>query len=189
MSATTPDVEPAEFQAGDTLIFEIANSDYPASEGWTLYYVLVKSDEQITFNSTQDGDVHSIDIASTITSGWEAGEYSWIAYVENDDGDRHTVRRGVIIILPDLSQETTGYDARSTAKIILDAIRATISGKATSAQLSRKVGDRELRYMTPSSLAEWELVYEEKVEDEEMEQALANGEKIKNKILVRFIDA
>ena len=189
MAENIPTSEPASFFAGDTLKFKILLSDYLPADGWTLKYAFTKSGQKYAFESIADGSYHLIEVAKATTADWDTGEYRFQAYVENDDGERYTVRTGQITIKQNLSAavEDTGYDARSNNKKILDAIQSTILGTATKNQLSRKVGDRELRYMSPSMLAEWESIYESRVQAEEDADAVANGESVDNKLLVRFL--
>lgn len=188
MAKTIPTTTPTRIFAGDTLEFKISLSEFPASDGWTLYYVLLKSGTQITFNSSADGDVHLIDVAPATTASYTTGEYTWQSYV--DDGtDRYTVDSGRITIKADYSGQSSGLDDRSTIQITLDALESTLQGRASKTQLSVKVGDKEIKYLTHSELINAIQQYRTWVKQERAQEDLENGTQPKSKVHVRFVNA
>lgn len=152
---------PKTFYAGDTLQFVISLSDYQASDGYTLNYVLINSTAKITFPSSayQTYD-HLVNVSATTTSAYTAGVYRWQAYVTTTGGLKYTVDSGEIEILTNLVTQTT-YDARPDVQIIFEAIEAAIMGKADDLQLSRKIGDREIRYMSVAELLQLRNFYKQ----------------------------
>jgi hypothetical protein len=193
-----PTVEPKRIVAGDSTQWKITLSDYPASDGWKLSYVLFKTGSQITFDSTAEGDDHLVSLSAATTAQWSAGEYNWSAYVTKD-GQRETVRgeggktaqpgSGYIKILPDFSQQTSGYDGRSNTKVMLDAVRAQLQGRATKEQAQMVVGGNvidktpidQLRKLYDELLTKWQQ------EQAQADQAAGLGNT--SNILVRFEDA
>jgi len=185
MAAPIGTALPTTFTAGDTLKFQITLDEYSAAD-WTLYYVLVKSDTQITFNSSASGTAFLVNVAKATTANWSAGEYRFTAYVA-DATERKTVDSGAIEILTDISQESSGYDDRSHVKIVLDALESVIEGKASSDTMMTKVGDRSLSRMSASEIYDWYKTYQQLYEDELRAEELANGKtNHKNSVYMRF---
>jgi len=181
--ASVPTVEPTSFYAGDSLTWKIENSDYKASDGWTLQYILLKSDTQIVLTSTADGDDHLIEVAKAVTAEYDPGSYSWRAYFYDAD-ERYAYKSGEMKVELDWSDESSGSDVRSHAKIVLDAIEALIQGKSLSTdQMSIKIGDREISRLSPKQLTEWRNFYKSEYQQELNEQALDNGDTTNNQTL------
>ena len=180
--ASVPDIEPTEIYAGDSVTWKIENSDYTASAGWTLKYVLLNSSKQITITSSASGDDHLIELSTATTGAYTAGTYDWRAYFYDDD-EQYPYKTGTIIIHPNWASQTTGYDTRSHAKTVLDAIEALIEGRASQDQMSIKIGDRELTRMSPNQLIEWRNFYREEYQGELDEAKIANGDSTDNQNL------
>ena len=68
MSAPIAEVVPAKFTAGDTQKFKQSFADYPASDGWTLTYTLVKTGTYITFDASASGDEYLVNVAKATTA-------------------------------------------------------------------------------------------------------------------------
>jgi len=121
MSAATPDVEPLQAVAGDTLTWTRTFSDYPASAGWALTYAfrlqLGAGVLNITASTVGDG------FAATITAAQSAlmtpGLWSWAAYVTLAT-ERHQVGTGSLTVSPNLATIDYSTDLRSSAKRALD---------------------------------------------------------------------
>ena len=137
MTATIPSIEPEFITAGDTLKFTKSLPDYVAPT-WVLTYALVKDAVQIAITASDNGDDdHLVNVAPATTAAWTTGVYSWNAYVTNTD--RYLIGSGFMEVKPDFAALTSGYDARKHCKIVLDALEATIEGKATKDQLSYSI--------------------------------------------------
>lgn len=139
--------EPTSARAGDTLTWTRSFADYPASAGWALAYVFVGADKR-TISAVADGDAFDV---SFTTSGWTAGDYAWQAYVTLA-GERHTVATGRLALAPDLTAVQAGFDARSSAKRMLDAVTAVLEQRATSAQAEVQFNGRALKYLPVGDL-------------------------------------
>ena len=174
--------EPAVIYAGDTLEWKISNSDYLASAGWSLRYVLIKTDEQIIFTSTASGDDHLISAAKAVTALYDPGKYDYRAYFYSST-EQHHYRSGVFDIRANYALATSGGDFRSHAKKVLDAIEAVLEGRATQSDLSIKVGDRSISRLTPAQLVEWRNFYRQEYQNELDEQAFENDDEMDNKTL------
>ena len=143
-----PKQEPECFVAGDTVEWRRTFSDYPASAGWTLAYTFVNAGNLQKVNAQADGDAHLISITAAGSATWSAGDYDWQATVTNST-IRHTVGNGRTEVKPNLAaMSTDGFDARTYARKVLEAIDAQIAARATSAQsdvIEYNIGMRGLK--------------------------------------------
>ena len=175
---------------GDTLDFVTSVANYPASAGWTLKYRLIPrvagpTPIDITA-ATYLTDDYRVQVAKAVTGAWTAGEYSWVAYV--DDGTtRVQVDEGTVTIKAD-PVSATAFDARSFAKQMLDAVEAALLGKATANQLdliSHSIGIRAQQRDVATLMPLRDKLRAE-VASEIRKEKLAAGMKDPYKIGVRF---
>lgn len=132
--------------AGDTLNFLVSSSTYPAPT-WTLSYRLVPrvaTLDPIQFDSVAEGADHRIAVLPNDSSAWTAGDYQWFAYF-GDGTNRYTVDQGSVTVRGDPAQVEPGYDARSHARIVLDAINAVIERRASMDQMEYTINNRMLK--------------------------------------------
>lgn len=188
MAADIPTDIPALFTAGDTLKFTKELADYLPADSWTLTYTLVNSAAQITFSGSDNGDgTHLINVATTTTDDWAAGDYRWQATV-SDGSDRYTVERGTITIRTNFAAEAAGFDGRGTWQAILDnlqsAYAALASGTVTSATVS--FGDKQVVYRSLDELIK--AINHAKIQAAQEKRAdrLAEGLQSGAKVLTRF---
>jgi len=173
---------PASFTAGDSLAYTDSLSDYPASSGWVLSYVLVKDGTQINISSSADGDDHSVSVLASATVLYDSGTYHWQAFVTKTT-ERYTVGTGIVAINPDFATQSTGLDDRSHAKKVLDALEAVIEGKAGKDITSYSIGGRSVTKMTPEEI----LMWRDKYRAEYRKEQVAAGNVTSNTIKVRFV--
>ena len=175
-----------ELIAGDTLQFNTSVPDYPASESWTLSYKLVPrtSGSVISFSASADGDYYTVEVGSTTTAAWTAGEYSWAAYVTKT-GERHTVDSGACTIKPDPATATT-LDSRTHNQIALDAIKAVMQSRATKDQQEYMIAGRKLVLTPLPELIKLLNFYEARVAGEQAAENLRNGINVPSVIQVRM---
>lgn len=158
---------------GDTLNFVSSVAaypklvDYPATAGWTLTHKLMPrvSGTVLSFNATAEGaDYRSIVLAAT-TAAWDAGFYSWAAYVTKA-AERYTVAQGETVIVGDPAN-TNALDGRTHSRKTLDAIEAVIEGRATKDQMAYTIGTRSLQRMPIKDLLLFRAQYRLEVQNEE----------------------
>jgi hypothetical protein len=188
-AAVVPTTEPTHFNVGDSVTWEISNTDYPASGGWTLKYALVSSVGKIAITTTASGEDHLVSLSAATTAAYQVGEYSWQSYVENVGAtERYAIATGKIDIRANYSTQTYGLDARSWTKVTLDAVRARLRGDASTVQLSRRVGDLAVSEIPLLDLLkiETELAnrYAQEVNDEQLDRGVRSTA---NKIKTRFV--
>jgi hypothetical protein len=184
---------PATLRAGDTISWDESNSDYPASSGWTLAFVLTKYGQSlITITASADGDDYAISVLPAVSRVWVAGIYSWQAYVYKASGtpilitEKYTLENGQITILPDITQAVSATDLRSHAKKVLDAIESLLEGKSTADVLSYSIAGRSISKMNPEELIKWRSFYKTEYEREVEAEGIARGEDSPRRIGVRF---
>ncbi len=183
--------EPSRIRAGDTIEWRREDlSDYPASE-WTLKYYLLKTGKQIIITAIADDDNFAITVTKAVSALYAAGIYSWLAKVYQGVApniEEHTIGQGTIEILPDLTVAAGGYDTRSHAKIMLDAIEAALQGKATAKQLDQLVkiiADIHTQ-RNPELLIKWRQYYKNEYWREQVAEKLIQGLDSPRRIGVRF---
>jgi hypothetical protein len=181
--ADTPTIEPAVFNAGDTLRFDRTLSNYPASAGWTLRYTLINATSKITFNAAAAGDVHAVTVAATTTAVWAPGNYDWRARVDKA-GEVYTVGEGRIVIRNAFSTATA--DARTHARRTLDAIESVIEGRASSAVAEYQIAGRQLKNIPIAELLTLRDRYRAEVAREDAASAAAQGLPDRRRVYVRF---
>jgi len=176
--ASVPSVEPDSFFAGDSLTWKISDGDYKASDGWTLEYILLNSTSKITITTSASGDDHLVEVAKATTANYTAGTYDWRAYFYDAD-ERYEYKVGTMVVKADWTTAST-LDTRSHAKTMLDALEATLQGKATQDQEEIKIGDREIKRMSHKQLIEARNFYKEEYQREQDAEAIDNGETTDN---------
>lgn len=185
MAAPVPTVEPIQARAGDTWTWARTLPDYPAP-AWVLTYTLFSAAAVFTIAAAASGSDHLVYEAPDDTKDLIAGRYDWVAHV-SDGTDRYQVGAGALTVLPDLSAAAT-YDGRSHARKMLDAINATLEGRATSSELDlvrTATGDRAAEW-APETLIKLRQQYAAAVAAEEQAARVARGEDSGRMIQVRF---
>lgn len=174
--------------AGDTLDFVVSVPDYPASDGWTLKYRLTPrftspTQAPVTITAATDADGASYDVqaAPATTAAWGAGAYTWARWVEKTGARQTLSESGQLEIKADPSLTGQGFDSRSHARIVLEAIEAVIENRASSTQremIAYTIGSRSKTFDsqdTREKLLELHSRYKWLVRNEEDKDRLASG--------------
>lgn len=148
MTAAIPTLEPAVIDAGATIKWTRTLPDYPASDGWVLSYELVKASTRIAITAAASGADHLVTISAAASAAYAAGMYDWRARVSKA-GEVYTVGSGRVTVAGSFG---SALDARSQARRILEAIEATLEGRATSATESYEIAGRKMKFYTPEQL-------------------------------------
>lgn len=187
MAIDIPTTEPARVRAGDTVTWRKSFADYPASAGWTLYYRLINAAGKFDITATADGDTHLVSVPKATTDDWTAGDYTLLAWVA-DGTDRVSLPTGRITVQPDLAAQAAGYDSRTQAKKMLDAVDAALLSLSTGERLAvieAEVAGRRLKYDI-NGLTKLRNLYAAQVRSEEAAERAAQGLAPRNKIYVRL---
>jgi hypothetical protein len=188
MAIDIPDTEPARVRAGDTVTWRKTLADYPASDGWTLYYRFINATAKVDITATADGEAHLVSVAKATTDDWVAGSYATVAWVANGT-ERVTVGQGRITIDPDLAAvAAAGYDSRSQARKMLDNIDAALLSLSSGERLAvieAELAGRRLKYDF-TGLQKLRNLYASQVQAEDNAERAANGQAPRNKLYVRL---
>lgn len=180
MAISIPTSPPASARAGDTWQWQIALADYPAPT-WELTYNLFNASALIAITATASGTEHLIRVEADETGSYAAGRYDWVASVTSATFERYQVDAGVIQILPDMAAvDGDGYDGRSIARQMLDALDALVLARATGAQMDlvrMNLGDR-YQQRDPAALLKWRQHYAAIVAAEDRAAAGARGQSV-----------
>jgi len=185
-----PTTEPTEFISGDTVKWTRAVDGFLASDGWSLKYVFnfqssVEATKK-TVTASASGDDFSVTIAASASGAYTAGDYFWTAYVEKGS-ERYTVDSGRLKVKPDPVNVAAGVDLRSNAKVILDAIDATLANTATSDQKNILVNGKMIQRYGLDEMWKLRCRFAAEVRREEDAEKLANGLATGRKVVTRFI--
>lgn len=182
MMADIPDT----IYAGDSLSWTESVGNYPAPT-WTMHYA-IRGASKLDLNSTPIGTDHKFSVGAWATRPLQPGRYTWQSYVTDGTGARHTVSTGSIVVRADLTAVNAGYDGRSHAQKVLDAIEATMEGRATKAQAALQINNRQIQYLKPEELIRWRSFYKTEVAREKTSERIVQGEDPGKRILTRFCD-
>jgi hypothetical protein len=135
MSNDLPTYEPREIATGETPKWKKSLADYPAGEGWELKYYFRGAGAGFDVTAVADGDGYLVAVPAGATDDLTPGNYFWQAWVSLG-GEKCQVGEGSVTVKQGfMSMEAgTTVDNRSKARKILDAIDATLEGRATTDQ-------------------------------------------------------
>lgn len=151
---------PATLRQGDSLAVQVALDDYPAST-WTLTWYLSGPTAELSKAATADGDEHLLELTPAETAALGVETMGYVAKASYS-GDVYTVISGSVEVLPDLA--TSGpIDTRSHNQKVLDAIKASIEGRATRDEQEYTIKDRSLKRMSLDELLKFKAEYEKLV--------------------------
>lgn len=156
-----PHPEPLAVIAGDSLNWSRGFDNYPASQGWTLTYVLNNPTQKYVVNSADvaaDGDAFDIAVPATETKNWAPGDYLWLAVLQNG-AQRVTCAMGRVSVRPDILDASGPVDTRAPEEIALENIKSVLAGRAADGVLEYKIGERELRRYSMAELMKLKSYY------------------------------
>ena len=181
---------PTELIAGDTWEWRETLADYPAS-AWAATWYFQNSGGAFSVAGTADGDVHVAAAAASVTATRKPGSYYWRLTVQQSDGGdpevitRHTVGEGWTTIVPNPAKGG-GFDHRTTARVVLDAIDAYLSDPTNLAAASYSLGGRSLSRWSRADLLVERDKWKMEVSSEEAAKGMANGLGNPRRLYVRW---
>lgn len=184
MAHEIPYAEPLSVTVGDLVTWKRTLSDYPATT-WTLTYALTKSGTQITITGTASGTDHLVSVAKATTANWTAGTYAIQGYVTSGS-ERYQVFSGTITLLPNLAAQTGGYDNRSHAKKVLDAIETVLESRAGKEVLSWSGLEQSFSLIPTADLITMRDKYRVEYQAEQAADNIARGLGNKRNVFTRF---
>ena len=121
-----------------------------------------------------------IEEPADVTKNWSVGKFKF--QILNDEGIEDS---GDIEILPNFALMDEDESVKSHWEVVLEAIEATLAGKATQAQTNISVGDKSIGYMSVSELLELREFAKEKIGEENGKFVSGKGAKILHKWVMR----
>jgi hypothetical protein len=185
MAIVIPTTEPTSIISGDTVKWTKSLPDYLPTL-WTLKYEIVNSAAAKTITATDNGDTHLATLTAALND-LAAGDYSIVGYVTDiaTGLERYTVYTGRVSVSANLADGAA--DVRSHIKKVLDAIEATLEGRATQDQRRMQIAGRLIERMHMEELLMLRDRYKAEYAAEVRAEKIANGLPSGGKILTRFI--
>jgi len=160
--------EPKTITKGITAKWTESFADYPATE-WALNYYFRGVGTGKDVSATADGTDFDVEIPATSTDDFTVGNYKYQAVVSKDD-EKYIVSEGIVLIKQGLAavEVATTVETRSANQIVLDKIRAMISGAVDKNVQEYTINNRQLKHYTLKELMDLEQYYSQKVAQENM---------------------
>lgn len=178
---------PSRFTAGESLSWKKSFSDYLAGDGWTLTYYFRGPGKGFDAEASADANAFIVTVPASDTAVCVPGDYAYQGVVTKDS-ESIVVDRGSVTVLPGLASTpvTESFDGRSQAQRILDAIDATLEGKATADQLEYTIGNRQLKRYSMAELLQVRDRYASIVAREKTDEGVRNGRPFFRNVYTRF---
>ena len=176
---------PETITQGEALSWKVSFADYPPAS-WTLtYYAAGYGLTAWSKAATTSGSDHLLSLTNANTASYGVGTYDLVAYVNETSVspvvNRYEVWAGKIKVLPSIASPSS-YDARSTAKKILDAIDSALIAFAAGTIKSATIeGTTYTRESIPDLLAlrdRARIEYANELAAERIAAGLSSGRKI-----------
>lgn len=177
---------PKSIRAGDSTVWRSSFADYKASAGWALAYRLVPRSGGAAKDiaAGADGDDFEVSLSASDTASYVAGEYTLVGRVTKAS-ESFTVYADVCTVQPNL-MTATSLDDRSTARRIVEAIDAWLSGKAGWAG-EKTLGDRHIKDHPLPDLIRLRDRYAQDIAAEDAAASLFAGEgSMRGRVMVRM---
>lgn len=190
-SVNYPTNVPDVLYVGDNFLWKRDLTDYPVAD-YALTYsfrLLTSAATEIALTSSviteSDTSVYTIDVPSSTTTSYTKGNYKYQEYItKSASSERLVINKGITTLKSNLDADTG--DARSSARIILQALEATMENRATIDQMSMSIAGRSLSRMSPAELNKWKSDYQALVSNEDKKSRRDKGEATGTQIKVKF---
>lgn len=179
--------EPDQLVIGDRWMWKRQLSDYPATAYTLSYQARTQSTtpERLNITAVADGADHIVEVASTATTAFEPGAYTWFAFItRNSDSERIELLRGAWTVKPDAA--TDNSDPRTLAARMVSKLAATIEALSSQSVISYSLGERSVTKRDLPELRR-ELQYWQNVRETEIAaERIARGLSPRRSIRARF---
>ena len=155
---------------GETFDLTVTLNNYP-SPPWDTSMILTGAENVYEVGGLSEGAMHNFKIGPTTTLTYEPGDYKY-RIVATDGTDVYTAWNGRTKVIADPT--VPGNDMSHVEKV-LNALNATIEGKATTDVLNYSIRGRSLGRMSPQELLDWRDKYLQFYKEELYEEDIANG--------------
>jgi hypothetical protein len=182
--------------AGDTLDFVDQVPDYPATDGWTLKYLLaaqfvapVQASVTLTATTYLTTD-YRVQAVPTVTELWAPGVYTWTRWVEKV-GARQSLGEGRLEVRANPATLPQGYDGRSVAERALAEAEAALANfQATGGRIkSYSIAGRSMEFDAAGEFLTVISYWRREVMTERASKAKAEGRPDPRRIQIRLTNA
>jgi len=158
-----------------------------AASGWALKYML-RGPATLDITAAASGSSWSSTLTAVASAGLGAGTYAWQATITKA-AERLTVGTGQLLITPDLTAQSAGYDGRSQAVIALQACEAAMATfNATGGKVKKyEIAGRTMEFQTIGELLQLHSFWMLKVNAEKTSADLAQGLGNPRNLYCRFV--
>lgn len=179
---------PSRLIEGDAVDITISLSDYPAPE-YTITYYAIRQSDRIIWTAQQVGTNHRLYLLSSVTATYDPGLYSVQVYATNTSGQRTTLYEGTLTIVRNYGAASPGgFDTRTYAQIILDAIEAVIQNRATLDQESYTIAGRSLARTPIEDLLKLRDRFRAEVKAEQKAEDIRAGKNAAGLVKTEFVN-
>ncbi|MEG9430747.1 hypothetical protein [Terriglobus sp. ADX1] len=174
---------PTQFRAGDTVQWSRYVAEYVPSNGWSLSYRFICASGKFDVAATNDGDTFNATIPASTSAGFSPDTYTWVEFVLSENGERHTLRQGACVVLPNLAASAAAADQRTQAQRSLDAIDAVLEGRAGDGVEEYEIHGRRIKKMSVDELVTLRAHFKSIVTQEKVDR----GERVqRRRVLTGF---
>jgi|694.fasta_scaffold41482_2 hypothetical protein len=156
-----------EIIQGDSLEIKVNQSDINI-ELDDVVNIAIRGNVNLDIIGVLEDSDYVFNITSTQSSNLVEGQYKLILYVTNTNYKK-TLYASSLVVKPDLTVIEAGYDFKTHAQKMLEAIEAFIEGRATKNQLDHlmtEVDGKKLQRMSMLELLKLRDYYQGKVNEE-----------------------
>ena len=170
---------PRQHTAGDSLSWRVEHPGYLPSDGWDAKAYLIGPQVK-SVDGAPDGEGWLFAATASDLADLDPGLYRVRITWTKDSGDtRDTIEDGALRVQADPATIT---DGRSHARRALQAIEATLEGKASSGMLDMRLNDRQVRSFSVEELLKLRDRYRAEVAAEDRAVGLGGA----NRLTVRL---
>jgi hypothetical protein len=173
-----------KLRLGDSAVFTVSYPKYPASDGWTLDYVIAGGGGKTGLVATAAGNDFKVVLSHSFTGQLSVGAARLVGRISKGD-ERFTIYDEPIIIHPNLMEGGAGFDVRTAAQRGLDNISAVLEKRATKDQDNYSINGRSLGRTPIESLIILKDHYRQEVAREKRAARFTNG-RLMPRVLMRF---
>ena len=177
---------PATFPAGDSAAWPVSVADYPANAGWTLHLGAACTSPVVAsfvVDAQASGAGYVFQIAAATSAAWKPGRYLFSLYVTGNGGQRITVGRGQLSVLPDPAAQAVALDH---AHRTLALIEAALERRIPAGMEETNIDGQMLGRIPTTVLSNLRDKYRAEVANLERVAAAAAGVPPQRTIYVRF---
>ena len=187
-STEYPEVEPNVLVVGDRWLWKRSNLTTYDNALFTLSYQALHqtiANARFTITATASGNDYLIEVASTTTTGYKAGAYSWTSFITRDsDSERIRLGKGVFLIHVDFG--TAYADPRTYAQTQVDLLQDKLQ-KLNQRQMSSYSAGARSAVLVDIAATRRELLYWQRVRSGELNVLrVKKGKRSAHTIQARF---